>query len=170
MNIEQIFIPVIGVVMIASAISMILSRNMIMSILSMVLTFLSLAVLFLTLDAQFLAIMQVIVYAGGIIVLFLFVIMLLNIEQAHRAASPTGYKEILGIALGVAFLVEIAVVILSSAGKNTSSLPAHAAQLGTVEFIGKVLYKSYLFPFEIVSLLLLAGIVGALFLAKKKLD
>ena len=169
MNIEQIFTSVVGLVMIASAISMILSRNMIMSILSMVLTFLSLAILFLTLDAQFLAIMQVIVYAGGIIVLFLFVIMLLNIEQVHHAIGTARYKGIIGAALGVAFLVEIAVVILSSTKGNESSLPAHAAQMGTVEFIGKVLYTSYLFPFEIVSLLLLAGIVGALFLAKKKL-
>ncbi len=169
MNIEQIFTSVVGLVMIASAISMILSRNMIMSILSMVLTFLSLAILFLTLDAQFLAIMQVIVYAGGIIVLFLFVIMLLNIEQVHHAIGTARYKGIIGAALGVAFLVEIAVVILSSTKENESSLPAHAAQMGTVGFIGKVLYTSYLFPFEIVSLLLLAGIVGALFLAKKKL-
>ncbi len=169
MNIEQIFISVVGLVMIGSAISMILSRNMIMSILNMILTFLSLAVLFLTLDAQFLAIMQVIVYAGGIIVLFLFVIMLLNVAQAHRAADAAKFKGILGTALGVAFLVEIVVVVLSST-YGISSLPAHAAQLGTVGFIGKVLYTSYLFPFEIVSLLLLASIVGALFLAKRKLD
>ena len=170
MNIQQIFISIIAAVMIGSAISMIISRNMIMSVLSMVLTFLALAALFLTLDAQFLAIMQVIVYAGGIIVLFLFVIMLLNIEQVHHAIGTAKYKGILGAALGVAFLVEIAVVILSSTKGNESLLPAHAAQMGTVEFIGKVLYTSYLFPFEIVSLLLLAGIVGALFLAKKKLD
>ena len=170
MNIEEAFISIIGVVMIGSAISMILSRDMIMSILSMVLTFLALATLFLTLDAQFLAIMQVIVYAGGIIVLFLFVIMLLNIEQVHHATGTARYKGIIGAALGVAFLVEIAVVILSSLKGNESSLPAHAAQMGTVEFIGKALYTSYLFPFEIASLLLLAAIVGALFLARKKLN
>ena len=159
-----------GIVMIGSAISMVISRNMIMSILSMILTFLSLAVLFLTLDAQFLAIMEVVVYAGGIIVLFLFVIMLLNVEQAHHTTDAAKLKGTVGIAFGVAFLVEIAVVILSSASGNITSLPAHAAQLGTVEFIGKALYTSYLFPFEIVSLLLLAAMVGALFLAKKRLN
>lgn len=170
MNIGQVFTSIVAVLMIGSAISMVLSRNMIMSILSMVVTFLSLAVLYLTLNAQFLAVMQVVVYAGGIIVLFLFVIMLLNIEQVHRNLAGPNYKWLLAVALGVSFFAEIVVVVGSSSAGNLSSPSAHVVQMGTAEFIGKVLYTNYLFPFEIVSLLLLAGIVGALFLARKKLS
>jgi len=170
MNIGQIFISIVAIIMIGSAISMVVSRNMIYSILSMILTFLSLAVLFLTLNAQFLAILQVVVYAGGIIVLFLFVIMLLNLNEKHTMAHKPRAKTLLAIAFGVAFLIEVIAVVLSSTGSKFSSMPPHAVQMGTVEFIGKTLYTNYLFPFEFISVLLLAGIVGALFLAKKKLE
>ena len=170
MNIGQLFQLVVGAVAIGSAIFMVVSRNMIMSILSMILNFLCLAVLYLTLDAQFVAIMQVLVYAGGIIVLFLFVIMLLNLEDTGRMAHNSKYKTLLAMAFGAGFLIEVIAVFSSSTSTRISSLPGHAAQLGTVEFIGKVLYTNYLFPFEVVSFLLLAGIVGALILAKKKLE
>ncbi len=168
MNAGQILTTVVGAVALGSAIVMVVSRNMITSILSMIAAFLSLAVLYLTLDAQFVAIMQVLVYAGGIIVLFLFVIMLLNLGSNGQHQKPN-YKTMIIIALGVVFLVEVTTVISSATGTKVTSLPAHAAQLGTVEYIGKALYTNYSFPFELVSLLLIAGVVGAMFLARKKL-
>jgi len=168
MNIEQIFSLVVGVVAVGSAIFMIASRNMVMSILGMILNFLCLAILYLNLNAQFVAVMQVLVYAGGIIVLFLFVIMLLNVRDKGHLANKSKFRTLLAIAFGTGFLVEMIILIFSSASTRISFLPSEAAQLGTVESIGKVLYTDYLLPFEAVSFLLLAAIIGALVLAKKK--
>lgn len=170
MNGGQIFSLAVGAIALGSAIFMVVSRNMITSIMSMIVTFLSLAVLYLTLDAQFVAIMQVLVYAGGIIVLFLFVIMLLNLGNLGHPSHKTNYKTIIAIALGAAFLIEVVAMVSTSTSTRLSSLPPHAAQMGTVEFIGKSLYTNYLFPFEIVSILLLAGIVGAMFLARRNVE
>lgn len=167
MNIEQIFSLVVGVIAVGSAIFMIVSRNMVMSILGMILNFLCLAVLYLNLNAQFVAVMQVLVYAGGIIVLFLFVIMLLNVRDKGHIGGESKFKILLSIAFGTGFLVEMIILIFSSASSRIYSLPSHAQQLGTVESIGKVLYTDYLLPFEAVSFLLLAAIIGALVLAKK---
>src|SRR5690606_38595762 len=105
MNIQQIFILVVGVIAVGSAIYMIVSRNMVMSILGMILNFLCLAVLYLNLNAQFVAVMQVLVYAGGIIVLFLFVIMLLNVRDKGHLVNKSKFKTVLVIAFGTGFLV-----------------------------------------------------------------
>ncbi len=170
MSLEQIFELVVGAAAVASAITMVLSRNMVMSVLSMILNFICLAILYLTLNAQFIAVLQILVYAGGIMVLFLFVIMLLNIRDTQHSAGKSKFNALLAIAIGVGFLTEMIILIVSSASRKASSLPESAARLGTVESIGKALYTSYLLPFEAVSFLLLAAIIGALILAKKKLD
>lgn len=170
MNIAQIFELVVGAAAVGSAIFMVIARNMVMSVLSMIVNFLCLAILYLTLNAQFVAVLQILVYAGGIMVLFLFVIMLLNVRDTGHTEKKSKFNTILAIAIGTGFLVEMSILIFSSVGSKVSALPQHAAQLGTVESIGKALYTSYLLPFEAVSFLLLAAIIGALVLAKKKFE
>ncbi len=136
----------------------------------MILNFICLAILYLTLNAQFIPVLKILVYAGGIMVLFLFVIMLLNVRDTCHSANKSKFNTQLATAIGVGFLTEMIVLIVSSASGKVFSLPMHAPQLGTVESIGKTLYTSYLLPFEAVSFLLLVAIIGALILAKKKLD
>lgn len=167
MNIEQIFLLFVGAVLIGSAIYMIIARNMVMSVLAMIVSFISLAILYLTLGAQFIAVTQIIVYAGGIMVLFLFVIMLLNIKEKEHATRGK-LRVWLSVTIGIGILIEIIAVIVSSVSSNILSLPPDAAKTGTVESIGTALYTDYILPFEAVSFLLLAATIGALVLAKKK--
>lgn len=167
MNVNQIFQLFVGVVLVGSSIYMIIARNMVISVLSMIVSFISLAILYLTLGAQFIAVTQIIVYAGGIMVLFLFVIMLLNIREKEH--STGGKLRIwLSLTVGIGFLTEMIAVIASSITSNISSMSPDAAKTGTVESIGTALFTKYLLPFEASSFLLLAATIGALILAKKK--
>jgi NADH-quinone oxidoreductase subunit J len=160
---------------IVSAASCVTRRNPVASALWLVVTLFSLAALFVLLDAQFLAVLQVLVYAGAIMVLFLFVIMLLNLGRA----GPTDLKGPIGLALGVLLagllLVQLLVVRQSgsvpgpggTAGAGTP--PGAAAAGGIVPAIAGPLFTVYLVPFELTSLLLLAAMVGVVVLAKRKL-
>lgn len=167
MNINQIFQLFVGAVLIGSSIYMIVARNMVMSVLAMIVSFISLAILYLTLGAQFIAVTQIIVYAGGIMVLFLFVIMLLNIREKEHATGGK-LRVWLSITIGIGILIETIAVVVSSVSSNILLLPPDAANTGTVESVGTALYTKYLLPFEAVSFLLLAATIGALVLAKKK--
>ncbi|HET9136450.1 MAG TPA: NADH-quinone oxidoreductase subunit J [Candidatus Kapabacteria bacterium] len=154
---------------IGSAILMVTRKSAVSSALSLVLTFCFLAALYLTLQAQFLAIVQVAVYAGAIMVLVLFVIMLLNLQQEIFSIG-SNWKTTLGV-LGVgAIAVQIIAIIMISKEKLPQAVSAKAAEFGTVESVGMLLYKSYAFPFEMASLVLIAAAVGAIVLAKKKLS
>jgi NADH-quinone oxidoreductase subunit J len=160
---------------IVSAACCVTRRNPVASALWLVVTLFTLAALFVLLDAQFLAVLQVLVYAGAIMVLFLFVIMLLNVGRA----GPTDLKGPIGLGLGVllAGLLLVQLLVL----RQSSSLPAlgptagvpvpprAAAGAGIVPAIAQPLFTVYLVPFELTSLLLLAAIVGAVVLAKRKL-
>jgi NADH-quinone oxidoreductase subunit J len=158
---------------IVSAASCVTRRNPVASALWLVVTLFSLAALFVLLDAQFLAVLQVLVYAGAIMVLFLFVIMLLNLGRA----GPTDLKGPIGLGIGVllAGLLLVQLLVL----RQSTSLPAlapaagvpprAAAGAGIVPALARPLFTVYLVPFELTSLLLLAAIVGAVVLAKRKL-
>jgi len=136
----------------------------------MILTFLCIAAIYLFLDAEFIAVIQVLIYAGAIMVLFLFVIMLLNVGE--RSVEPPGrrFKKAIAAALGTAILVPLIVGIETAEGVKGKAVIPKSIGLGTVEETGKQLFTTYLFPFEIVSVLLLAAIVGVVILAKKKLE
>ena len=153
---------------VGSALVMVTRKSAVSSALSLVMTFCFLAAIYLTLQAQFLAIVQVAVYAGAIMVLVLFVIMLLNLRQEVFSLS-SNWKTMLGV-LGVAAIaIQIVAVILIAREKLPQTISTNAAQLGTVESVGTMLYKSYAFPFEAASLILISAAVGAIVLAKKKL-
>ncbi len=164
---------VLAAVLIGSAVAVVANRNPVRSALCLVLNLLALAVVYVTLSAQFIAAVQVIVYAGAIMVLFLFVIMLLNLGVPSALKERGGLRTPVAAALAVAF-----VALLAAAGTLTIGLGAaqgtvaSAAKLGTVEAIGWSLFdpkQPWLFPFELTSVLLLIGIVGSVVLAKRRL-
>lgn len=162
-----IFFGVAFVSIIASLL-VITRKNPIHSAVFLVLTFLCVAVLYLLLYSQFIAIIQVIVYAGAIVTLILFVIMLLDLEEELRSGLRLLYSKVLGGALAVLFLFGI---IYSVAAKPLTGKvgPYPPGKLtDNVRTVGEALFTQYLFPFEIVSVLLVAAIVGAVVLSKKR--
>lgn len=159
-----IFLAVLAV---ASALMMVISKNTVNSALFLVLNMVSLAGLFLLLQAQFLAIIQILVYAGAIMVLFLFVIMLLNVDEEESLFNKLRLKYFVAFLLGVGVFAQI----LYSIGSFSDTLPmisSKMAEVGTVEAVGDVLYTKYLLPFHIIAMLLTAAMNGALMIAQHK--
>ena len=132
------------------------------------LTFLCVSVLYLLLYSQFIAIIQVVVYAGAIVMLIVFVIMLLDLEQELRSGLRLFYSKVIGGLLMVLFLFGIiySVVAQSPSGQVGSYTPDKVST--NVKAVGEMLFTRYLFPFEIVSVLLVAAIVGAVILSKRR--
>jgi len=150
-----------------SGIAVITRRNPVHSALALILALLGQAGLYLMLYAPFVAGVQIILYAGGIMVLFLFVIMLVNIERAQRE-EQFNKLWIVGIAAGLA--LGVLFVLVYTKGKGL--LPTTVAQLPEAENtqgIAMLLYRDYMFAFEIASLLLLVAIIGAVVMAKKRI-
>lgn len=143
-------------------------KNPIHSALFLVLTFLSVAVLYLLLYSQFIAIIQVVVYAGAIAMLIVFVIMLLDLERELRSGLRLLYSKVIGGLLMVLFLFAIiySVVAKSPTGKIGTYTPEKVS--ANVKIVGEALLTQYLFPFEIISVLLVAAVVGAVVLSKKR--
>ncbi len=165
---EEIFFYALGVVAIASAILTVTRRNPVVSALYLILNFLCLAGLYLTLNAQFIAIIQIIVYAGAIMVLFLFVIMLLNLGDERKLSEGLSFRKVVGAGMVFALLMEIVYIIMSAGPGFPEKDLDRAVAIGTIEQIGQTLFTTFLFPFEVTSLLLTAAIVGAVVLARKK--
>jgi len=160
---------ILAALAIASALVTILSKHPIRSAMGLVFHFFMLAGLYLTLSAQFIAALQVLVYAGAIMVLVIFVIMLLNLGDEEKLKYKIDPKQIMGIFLGGAFLVMLGTIFatnISGAGYN----PEIAIQNGTAQALGKELYTNYIFAIQAIGLLLTAAIVGAIILAKRKLN
>jgi len=140
-------------------------RNPIYSVLSLLVLFFHVAGIYLLLDAEFIAAVQIIVYAGAILVLYLFVVMLLNLKVEE------GYQRqlVIGLLLGFSVAGEIVFIISQSTfGKGLKSVPSISGpSLGNTEAVGQLLFTQYLFPFEVASVILLVAMVGAIVLAKK---
>ncbi len=160
-----VFVYFAAVILVTASL-VVLLRNPIYSALSLLVMFFHVAGLYVTLHAEFLAAVQIIVYAGAILVLYLFVVMLLNVkrEERYNQQGPVA------LFLGVALLTE-AVLLAVSRGVTVASPgpgPEGATGVaGNTESIGAVLYSTYLFPFEIASLILLVAMIGAVVLSKK---
>jgi NADH-quinone oxidoreductase subunit J len=170
MTSEQVFFFAVALCAVASAVLTVTRRNPIASALWLVTHFATLAGLYLTLNAQFIAVIQVLVYAGAIMVLVLFVIMLLNIAKVEKTKMKLSKEGILGVSAVVVLGLEMCAIIWSGTKDSPQSLSPQSAGLGTIENIGNQLYTHYAFPFEAVSFILLVAIIGAVMLAKKKID
>lgn len=142
------------------------TRNPINSVLYLVLTFFCIAGHYLLLNAQFLAVVHIVVYAGAIMVLFLFVIMLMNLNQDTEPQKTVIAKIIAGCIGGILLFVMVGTL----KGAETMQLQQYGhSEIGLVKNLGKVLFGEFLFPFEIASVLLLAAMVGAIMLGKKEI-
>ena len=165
---------IFGAIAIAAALGVILSRRPVYSALFLLLNFAALAALYIMLHAQFLAAVQVIVYAGAIVVLFLFVVMLIGGGETpdESSARPAGAREpgwtrIAALVLMVVLIAGLGYGIVSGTLSQTQGSAVVFGE-GSVQAIGQALYTTYLFPFELTSLLLLVGIIGAVVLARKE--
>jgi NADH-quinone oxidoreductase subunit J len=160
----------LALVAVASAVGMLVSKNAIHAALNLIMNFVSVAVFYLLLGAPFIALTQITVYAGAIMVLFLFVIMLLGVE--HLTAEKTlPWQRPVAIILAIILLVEAGYAIFMTTGYDRRiGLPvmsAVEAGFGAPSAVGERLFDTYLLPFEIISLLLLVAMIGAIVLTKK---
>ncbi len=171
MSVPQIFFGYFAISMTVLSLLVVTRRNPVHSVLWMLVLFIHIAALYLFLNAEFLAAIQIIIYAGAILVLFLFVIMLLNLKQEETADKYQGQWPIsAGIAIVFAiFLGMIVGKITVMPPLGEYSIEAIRAE-GSMMTIGKVLYTKYLLPFEIASLILLVALIGAVVLAKKRIE
>ncbi len=148
------------------------ARNTVHSVLFLVANFLCVAVVYVMLAAEFLAVIQVLVYAGGIVVLYLFVVMLVNLKRPPEAALDRRRQSRVGFVLSGIVLAEITAILAYTATRPAPVAPAQAGALsagGNTHVIGMLLYTDYLIPFEVASMLLLVAMIGAILLAKKEL-
>ena len=157
------FVLIAGVA-VGSALGLVLKRNPIHGALFLVVNLGTVAVLYLTLGAQFLAVAQVAVYAGAIMVLFLFAIFVLIPGKEETGPDPRRAYRLLALPVGAALLVLLAVVVATGARGGTAA----PATPDGVEAIARLLFTDYLFPFEVTSVLLLAAMVGVLLLARRR--
>lgn len=171
MNIQLILFIVLATVAAISSVTMISRPNPVIAAVFLVLNFFALAGLYLLLNAQFIAVVQVIVYAGAIMVLFLFVLMLLNTETEHKLFVDKRAIKFFAILISAFVFVQIAFLIFHGNPSRTLT-PNEAASVnsGTIQTIGQQLYTNYIIPFEVAGFLLLAATIGALVLAKKKFE
>jgi len=143
----------------------IFSKNPVHSVLYLIVTFFTFTIHYILLNAQFLAIVNFIVYMGAIMVLFLFVLMLLNLNEETEPLKPTLLK-VMGVVAGMCLLVTLAGSL--KALSVSEPVVLQNANLGLVKNLGKVLFNQFLLPFEISSLLLISAMVGAVLSAKKE--
>ncbi len=165
--IEAILFWVFAITAVGGGLGMLFNlRNTVAAALCLVLTMLALACLFVLLLAQFVGIIQVMIYGGAIVVLFLFVIMLLNLERDTLGAEAQPLLKTLGTIFAVAVGVKLTAIVASFRAPWADVDPT----FGTTRAIGIALYTDYVLPFELASILLLSGIIGAIILAKQRID
>lgn len=166
MTTDLILFIFLAVIAIASGLGMLFSRNAIYAALFLILNFATVAVFYLLLSAPFIALAQITVYAGAIMVLFLFVIMLLGAERTGRTPAVRWLRP-LALVLGGVLLVETVYTVITQIGAfPLGGTPA--TTFGSPVEVGEVLFNSYVLPFEVTSVLLLVAMVGAIVLTKKR--
>ena len=171
---ESVFFLLFAILAAGGGIMMIASRNPVASLMYLVLTFFALSGIFVMLDAHFLAAVQVIVYAGAIMVLFLFVIMLLNLGHREEIDMRSHLARLVALVVGSGLFAVVAALVLrgepSSLARNDGGelMEAILRSRGAVGAVAEPLFMSYLVAFELTSLLLLVAIVGAIVLARRR--
>jgi len=168
---EKALFIIVAVIAVASALNILIQRNPLYSALSLIGTLLSLSVLYLTLRAQFIAAIQIVVYAGAIMVLFVFVIMLLNVPKAQPEVEKQKGLRLLAIPFASVLIAEM-FFVLRPIRVLTLPIPSGDPEqaVGTTWSIGTGLFSDYLLPFEVTSVLILMAVVGAMVLARREGD
>ena len=164
--IETVFFYIFTTLMVLAALLVVLSRQPVYSVLSLLVVMFCLASLFVMLGAYFVAALQILLYAGAVLVLFLFVIMLLNLAPEALRRMRVFTARAVGTAAALWLFVLFVQIFSRSSG--TAGFPSLRAAGGTVESIGRELFTTYLLPFELVSFIILAAIIGAVTLAKQE--
>lgn len=173
MELQVVLFTLFAIGAIVSALFTVTRKNPVASAMSLVAHFFMLTGLYLTLHAQFVAAVQVLVYAGAIMVLVVFVIMLLNVGREVQQSTGNSLRTTAATVTGAVMIVMLASVVISNpTGMNelkpfTKQIGDHLYEGGTTRYIGRYLFTDYIFPFEAVSLLLLAALIGAVVLAKR---
>ncbi len=155
-----------GALLLASAVMVVLHKNPVTSALFLVLSFCSLAGIYLLLQAEFIGLVQIIVYAGAIMVLFLFVIMYLNLQHDIERGAHIALRRGIGWMVGALLLMFAALLMVRGWAPGPVAPPAPAGEGGNAAAIGRALYSRFLFPFEVTSMLLLVAMVGAIVMTK----
>ena len=158
---------VLALLLIASAIVVITNRNPVTSAVALAFNLVGIAGIYMVLDAQFIGLLQVIVYAGAIMVLILFVIMLLNLREEVKAHPAGTFQRILAPLTTLVFAIVIGRATWLSA---PSSFPDRPEGFGTAASLGQELFTRFYYPFEAISLLLIVAMIGAVLLAKRKVS
>ena len=161
---EAVLFILFGAIAVCGAIMVVTRKHPMASALYLILTLFAVAALFVLRQAHFLAAIQVIVYAGAVVVLFVFVIMLINVPEDRLPVERATTVRVLGVLAAGFFILESAVL-----ARRYSMPTGPAAEVGTVETVGRALFTDYLLAFEITSVLLLAAVIGAIALAKRKI-
>lgn len=165
---EMFFFIILGLIAVVSALAVILQRNPVYSALALIVTLGSIAALFILLKAFFLAFVQVIVYAGAIMVLFIFVIMLLNLRKDEFGPEKRKFQRLFALIFSVFFLIELFIIVRYGVFVKPGEALSLPADFGSPQALGRLLFTDYLLPFEIASILLLIAMVGAIFLARRE--
>ena len=167
---ESIVFYTLAALIIGFGVLVVTTRNTVHCVLFLVANFLCVAMIYVLLAAEFLAIIQILVYAGGIVVLYLFVVMLVNLQRQPHTAPRRRPESRAGFALAAVMLAELSAILVFSASRPVSvaAAPPAPAGMGNTTMVGLMLYSDYLVPFEVASVLLLVAMVGAIILARKE--
>lgn len=168
MTTELVLFIILGAIAVASGIAVVTARNPIHAVLYLVISFFAVAMFYLILSAQFIAFLQILVYAGAIMVLFLFVVMLLNLTGAIEAVrDKLPAQKWIALIFGIALLAEVGVVLSTGVFQRIPEAERLPIDFGTSAPVGTLMFSGYLLPFEVTSVLLLIAIVGSIVLARK---
>ena len=165
---DYIIFFVLAFLSVFTALMVVIKKNPISSVMFLVFNFFILACIYLTLGAQFVAIIQILVYAGSIMILFVFVIMLLNLDDKIEYESIKRKETLRICILGMAIVLVLYLLSFQDVFINVVVNPSAHSDIGTVEDMSSQLFTKYLLPFEVTSVLLLSAIIGAVVLAKKR--
>ena len=164
---ELIIFFLVAFLAVSSAVYFVFARNAMYAILSLIVTMFSIAGLYILLNAQFLGIVQIIVYAGAIMVLFLYILMMLNLNKEDEGVK-SNYLKFAGIFAGGLLLVGV-LGAFKGFQEDLISVPNPDSSIGLTKNLGYLLFNEYVLPFELASILILAGIVGAVLIGKRDL-
>ncbi len=168
---SSLFFYFLATVTTVGAVAVVALPNPLYSVLALILTFLGLAGLYLSLHAQFVAIVQVIIYASAIMMLFLFVVMLINLGREEKRELRLPAQKLLGAMAGFAVFSVLLKMFLTTSlmtGKRGVFPPERVSELGNTQIIGNLLLTDYVLPFQSMGVLLFVGIVGAVVLARRR--